>query len=132
VRLWETIRDAAEGDAGCARDHQTMDEAHECDRLVGMANGSVVAEETVGDVVVCARAVIADTDKWAERFERLERAGMPAALAGRTPRVPGASASDVERTVDGPPQLSEAPTTLEERSLEPTPPASGRSTRATP
>jgi ABC-2 type transport system ATP-binding protein/ribosome-dependent ATPase len=96
-----------------------MDEAEECDRLVVMADGRVVAEGTVAEIVGAARVVVIETDAWERAFEAIEAGGLAAALVGRTLRVPGADPTLVRHALgDLPVRLSEAPATLEERFLE--------------
>jgi ABC-2 type transport system ATP-binding protein/ribosome-dependent ATPase len=119
ARLWETIRDAADSGAGVLVTTHHMDEAEECDRLVVMADGRVVAEGTVAQIVGTARAAVIETDQWERAFRAIEAAGMPAALVGRTLRVPGASIADVERALgEVPAHVSDGAATLEERFLE--------------
>ena len=119
AHLWETIRDAADADAGVLVTTHHMDEAEECDRLVVMADGVVVAEGTLAQIVGDTATTIVETDEWARAFEALERAGLPAALVGRTLRVPGATPEHVRRALgDAPARVTEGTATLEERFLE--------------
>jgi ABC-2 type transport system ATP-binding protein/ribosome-dependent ATPase len=119
ARLWEAIREAAERGAGILVTTHHMEEAEECDRLVVMADGSVVAEGSVDEIVGDAHVVTVESDDWADAFGRLERAGLPAAFIGRTLRVPGALMTDVEAALAGAAaRLGEAPATLEERFVE--------------
>jgi ABC-2 type transport system ATP-binding protein/ribosome-dependent ATPase len=119
ARLWETIREAADEGAGVLVTTHHMDEAEECDRLVVMADGRVVAEGAVAEIVGAARVVVIETDVWATAFEAIETAGLAAALVGRTLRVPGTTLRDVELALgDVAARVSEAPATLEERFLE--------------
>jgi len=119
ARLWETIRGAADAGAGVLVTTHHMDEAEECDRLVVMADGRVVAEGSVAEIVGDARVVVVRTDEWQLAFESLEAAGLAAALVGRTLRVPSASVGAVERALGGlTARLEEANATLEERFLE--------------
>ncbi len=119
ARLWDRIRAAAEQGAGVLVTTHHMEEAEECDRLVVMAEGRVVAEGTVSEIVAGSRVVVVETEDWAGAFEYLEAAGLPAALVGRTLRVPGASPAEVARALDNiPARLADAPATLEERFLE--------------
>jgi hypothetical protein len=62
---------------------------------------------------------VVETGSWAPAFAALEAAGLPAALVGRTLRVPGAEPADVRRAL-GPIEASVtgAPATLEERFFE--------------
>ncbi len=116
ARLWETIADAAAAGAGVLVTTHYMDEAGECGRLVVMADGRVVAQGTAAEVTGDARVTVVQAADWAAAFSALEAAGLPAALAGRTLRVPGAPAAAVQAALGGlPAQLSEAPATLEER-----------------
>jgi ABC-type multidrug transport system ATPase subunit len=119
ARLWETVAIAAAGGTGVLVTTHYMDEAQECDRLMVMADGRVVAEGTAGQIVGDARVTVVQTGSWAPAFAALEAAGLPAALVGRTLRVPGAEPADVRRAL-GPIEASVtgAPATLEERFFE--------------
>ena len=119
ARLWETIREAADAGAGALVTTHHMDEAEECDRLVVMADGTVVAEGTVAEIVGDARVVVVETDAWERAFEALERAGRDAALVGRTLRVIGATPAEAQRALgEIPARIREEGATLEERFLE--------------
>jgi ABC-2 type transport system ATP-binding protein/ribosome-dependent ATPase len=119
AHLWETIRDAADAGAGALVTTHHMDEAEECDRLVVMADGEVVAEGTLAQIVGDAATTIVETDEWAGAFDALERAGLPAALVGRTLRVPGATPEHVRRALgDERARVTEGKATLEERFLK--------------
>ena len=119
ARLWETIRDAAEAGAGVLVTTHHMDEAEECDRLVVMADGRVVAEGTLDDIVGDARVTVIETREWARAFQAIDGAGMSAALVGGTLRIPGTQPADVERLLgDVSARVTEAAATLEERFLE--------------
>ena len=116
ARLWETIAGAAADGAGVLVTTHYLDEAGECGRLVIMADGRVVAEGTAAEITGDTRVSVVQADDWAAAFGALEAAGLPAALAGRSLRVPGASPARVTRAL-GPlaARVSEAPATLEER-----------------
>jgi ABC-2 type transport system ATP-binding protein len=119
TRLWETVRDAADAGAGVLVTTHQMEEAQECDRLAVMAAGRVVAQGTVADIVGDARVTIVDSADWAAAFDAIEAAGLPAALVGRTLRVPGAGPDAVRAALSGVEgQVREGPATLEERFLE--------------
>ncbi|HEX5950694.1 MAG TPA: ABC transporter ATP-binding protein [Actinomycetota bacterium] len=119
ARLWETVRDAADAGAGALVTTHHMEEAEECDRLVVMADGRVVAEGTVADIVGDTRVAVVRTDEWERAFEALEAHGMAAALVGRTLRVPGLDPPEVARALgDVPAEVGEAAATLEERFLQ--------------
>jgi ABC-type multidrug transport system ATPase subunit len=119
ARLWETIRECADAGTGVLVTTHHMDEAEECDRLVVMTDGRVVAEGTVDQIVGDARMAVIETEEWERAFQAIEAAGWTAALVGRTLRVPGAAPSEVERLLGGMhARVTEAGATLEERFLE--------------
>jgi ABC-2 type transport system ATP-binding protein len=116
ARLWETIRAAAESGAGALVTTHHMDEAEECDRLVVMAAGRVVASGTVREIVGDATVTVVESDAWAQAFAVVEAAGLSGALVGATLRVPGAAPAQVERVLDGiPARVRTAVATLDER-----------------
>jgi ABC-2 type transport system ATP-binding protein len=119
ARLWETVAIAATTGTGVLVTTHYMDEAGECDRLMVMADGRVVAEGTAGQIIGDARVCVVETGSWAAAFAALEAAGLPATLVGRTLRVPGADPAAVRRAL-GPVEASVtiAPATLEERFFE--------------
>jgi ABC-type multidrug transport system ATPase subunit len=119
ARLWETVAIAATAGTGVLVTTHYMDEAGECDRLMVMADGRVVAEGTAGQIIGDARVSVVKTGSWAAAFAALEAAGLPATLVGRTLRVPGADLAAVRRAL-GPVEASVtvAPATLEERFFE--------------
>jgi ABC-2 type transport system ATP-binding protein len=119
ARLWETVREAAERGAGVLVTTHHMDEAEECDRLVVMAAGRVVAEGTVTQIVGRATVCVVRTERWERAFEAAEASGLSAALVGRTLRIPGAPPGVVRAALrDLAATVEEAPATLEERFLE--------------
>jgi ABC-2 type transport system ATP-binding protein len=122
ARLWDTIREAADRGAGVLVTTHNMEEAQECGRLVIMADGRVVAQGTAAQIIGDARVTVVEAPSWAAAFGTLEESGMAVALAGRTLRVPGASAAAVRRALGNGPaggnaqaRAYEAPATLEER-----------------
>ncbi|HYB88536.1 MAG TPA: ABC transporter ATP-binding protein [Streptosporangiaceae bacterium] len=119
ARLWETVAVAAAAGTGVLVTTHYMDEAGECDRLMVMADGRVVAEGTAAQIVGDARVSVVETGSWAAAFDALEAAGLPATLVGRTLRVPGGDPVGVRRAL-GPVEASvtPAPATLEERFFE--------------
>jgi ABC-2 type transport system ATP-binding protein/ribosome-dependent ATPase len=119
ARLWETVAIAATAGTGVLVTTHYMEEAGECDRLMVMADGRVVAGGTAGQIIGDARVSVVETGSWAAAFAALEAAGLPATLVGRTLRVPGADSAAVRRAL-GPVEASVtvAPATLEERFFE--------------
>jgi ABC-2 type transport system ATP-binding protein len=119
ARLWETIRAAADRGVGVLVTTHYMEEAGECDRLVIMADGAVVAEGTSAEIIGTAQVTVVAAPSWAAAFNKLEGAGLPVALAGRGVRVPGVGPDAVRRTLDDQhARVFTAPATLEERFFE--------------
>ncbi len=117
ARLWDTIARAAAGGAGVLVSTHYLEEAGECDRLIVMSAGAVVAAGTVAEIVGTARVTVVQTDDWAAAFGRLAAAGIPAALAGTTLRVRGPVAPIAAALRAGglsAASLVQAPATLEE------------------
>ena len=100
ARLWETISDAADGGAGVLVTTHYMEEAAECGRLVIMADGKVVAEGTVPEIIGDARVTVVQAPSWASAFGALEESGIQVSLAGRALRVPGAPPEVVRRALE--------------------------------
>ncbi len=100
ARLWDTIRGAAEGGAGAIVTTHYMEEAEQCDRLVVMAGGRVVAAGSMDEVVGDARTVEVRADRWQAAYEALGGEGIPAALVGVRLRVPGGDVGAVREAVD--------------------------------
>ena len=73
--LWDLIRDRAEVGAAVLVSTHYMDEAEQADRLVVMADGLVVAEGSVTDVIGGRQTVEVVTDHWSEAFMALDRGG---------------------------------------------------------
>jgi len=121
ARLWQTISGAVQAGAGALVSTHYMEEAGECDRLIIMAEGEVVAAGTAEQIIGAAQVTVVEAANWPAAFSALERAGLPVALAGRTLRVPGARpdvvglalASAAARQRGD--RVYEVPATLEER-----------------
>jgi ABC-2 type transport system ATP-binding protein len=119
ARLWDTIRDSTEAGAGTLITTHQMDEAEQCDRLVIMAGGRVVAEGTVDGIVGDGQATVVQADRWPDALDALDAAELRAALVGTQLRVPGVSRARVEHALTGiPARVWEARVTLEERFFE--------------
>ncbi len=116
ARLWETVAESVVAGAGVLVTTHYMDEAWECDRLMIMADGRVVAQGTAAEIVGDARVSVVEAESWASAFGALEAAGLPVALVGRTLRVPGVAPEAVRNALgDIMARVSEVPATLEER-----------------
>jgi ABC-2 type transport system ATP-binding protein/ribosome-dependent ATPase len=131
ARLWQTIADAVHAGAGALVSTHYMEEAGECDRLIIMADGEVVADGTAAEIVGSAQVTVVEAARWSAAFIRLEQAGLPVALAGRTLRLPGITPAAAELALTSPQaaepagdaglsdyRVSTAPATLEERFFE--------------
>jgi ABC-2 type transport system ATP-binding protein len=99
ARLWETIRSTAEQGAGVLVTTHHLREAEQCDRLVVLASGRVVAAGPLSEVVGDTTAVEVRTRSWEAAFTALDTAALPVSLVGRTLRVPGADPAEVTRAL---------------------------------
>lgn len=118
ARLWETIRDAADGGAGVLVTTHHLEEAEECDRLVMMSDGRVAAQGSMTDIIGPLQAVVVDASEWRRAMAALADAGFPVVLFGASLRVPGGDPTAVGRVLEGagvPAALSQRPATLEEK-----------------
>jgi ABC-2 type transport system ATP-binding protein len=101
TRLWDTIREAADAGAGVLVTTHHMEEAAECDRLVVMSQGAVVASGTIDDIIAGAKTVVVATERWDAAFDALDGLDAPLALTGRDLRLPGSEVEDVQRVLTG-------------------------------
>jgi ABC-2 type transport system ATP-binding protein len=117
ARLWDTIRASAEHGAGVLVTTHHLAEAEQCDRLVVLASGRVVATGSLPDVVGDTTAVEVRTPTWEAAFTTLDAAGLPVSLVGRTLRVPGNDPAAVARVLvdaDVPADVGSVPASFEE------------------
>lgn len=117
ARLWETIRAAAERGVGVLATTHHMSEAAECDRLVVMVSGRVVASGSVAQIVGGMRTVVVTATSWEAAFRALDDGGLPVALVGRSLRVPDRTAAEVDdvlRNARVEARLEVAPATFDE------------------
>jgi ABC-type multidrug transport system ATPase subunit len=117
ARLWETIRASAEQGAGVLVTTHHLREAEQCDRLVVLASGRVVAAGSLAEVVGGAAAVEVRTGRWEAAFTALDGAGLQVSLVGRTLRVPDADPDAVARLLADagvPADLGVVPASFEE------------------
>ena len=99
ARLWDRVREEAERGAGVLVTTHYMQEAEQCDRVVMMASGRVVAQGSVDDIVGDLSAVEVSAVDWAEPFLVLSSAGLPVTLAAQSVRVSGVDAAEVRRVL---------------------------------
>lgn len=118
--LWDTIRERSEAGVGALVTTHYMAEAQQCDRLLLMAEGHLVAQGSVADIVGTTTAVAVRTANWAAAFAALNDAGELVILDGRAVRVADAelgelrmvlSRAGIDATVES------VPATIEERML---------------
>ncbi len=118
ARLWETIRAQADAGVGVLVTTHTMSEATQCDRLLLLAQGRVVAEGSESDVVGDTRAYEVRSPDWSAAFGVLEAAGEPVMLAGRDVRVADCDPDRLQALLAAAgldAQVVEVPATIEER-----------------
>ena len=118
TRLWQAIAAAVQSGAGALVSTHYMEEAQECDRLIIMADGIVVAAGTAAHIIGDARVTVVDAEDWATAFGLLERAGLAVSLAGRTLRVPGVRPDEVRQVLPAGYRVHTEAGTLEERFFE--------------
>ena len=100
ARLWEDIRQAADHGAGVLVTTHNMEEAEQCDRLVVMADGTIVARGTAGQIIGDRTVTQASCDDYNRAFALLDASGIPVQLQGRALRA-GGTASAVARLLCG-------------------------------
>jgi ABC-2 type transport system ATP-binding protein len=91
AELWDRFRVEAEHGSAVLVSTHSMQEARQCDRLVLMASGAVVAEGSEADIVGDTTAMLVTTSAWKDSFEALESAGYQVTLDGRNVRVANAN-----------------------------------------
>ncbi|HUZ70054.1 MAG TPA: ABC transporter ATP-binding protein [Candidatus Saccharimonadales bacterium] len=99
ARLWQDIRGSAEHGTGVLVTTHNMEEAEQCDRLVVMAGGRVVAQGTVAAVIGDRQVVEVSCKGWQQAFSILDAEGLVVQVHGDALRVP-ASREDVERLLE--------------------------------
>lgn len=118
ARLWDTIHTQAEAGAGLLVSTHYMQEAEQCDRLILMDLGRVVAEGTTAQIIESTTATQVRTATWTGAFEALRAADLPVALAGREVRVVDTSPDTVREVLGAAGvscQVDVVPATLEEK-----------------
>jgi len=118
--LWDTIRTQAELGAGVLVTTHYMQEAQQCDRLLLMSSGRLVAQGSEADIVGSTTAVAVQTRDWAQAFAALNAAGAPVMLSGRAIRVANADPAGLQQVLEAAgieASLQPVPATIEERML---------------
>jgi ABC-2 type transport system ATP-binding protein/ribosome-dependent ATPase len=94
-RLWEDVRSSAEDGTGVLVTTHNMEEAAQCDRLVVMVGGRVVASGTLIEVIGPRQVAQVVCDDWRKAFAALDADGLVVQVQGGHLRVPG-TADQVE------------------------------------
>lgn len=87
ARLWESIRHAADQGAGALVTTHNLEEAEQCDRLVVMADGKVIAAGTVPGVIGGRTVAEVLCTDWGRAFAVLDDGGLPVQAHGGGLRV---------------------------------------------
>jgi ABC-2 type transport system ATP-binding protein/ribosome-dependent ATPase len=93
ARLWEEIRQTADRGAGVLVTTHNMEEAEQCDRLVVMAAGNVVARGTADEIIGDRTVTEVRCDDWNRAFALLDAHGFTAQVHGMALRVGGPPAA---------------------------------------
>ena len=118
AELWDTIREQAAAGVGVLATTPYMQEAQQCDRLLLMSDGRLVAEGSEADVVGGTTALAVRTDEWAAAFDALDAAGELVLLSGRSIRVADGDPDSVGRVLADAglaADVHQVPATIEER-----------------
>ena len=118
AQLWDAIHEQAAKGVGVLVTTHYMQEAQQCDRMLLMSAGRLVAAGSEADLVGNTRAVAVITDDWAQAFAALEESGLVVTLAGRNVRVAGVETDRVasalrEHGIEA--RVEAVPATIEER-----------------
>ena len=120
AELWDGIRRGAQRGVGVLVTTHNMDEAEQCDRLVIMADGRVLAQGTLAQVVGGHRVAEVTGADWRRAFAALDAAGLFVQARGDVVRVAGTPErvrADLEAAgVAG--DVTEVPANLEETFVE--------------
>lgn len=114
--LWEIIRDTSADGAGVLVTTHHLEEAEQCDRLVMLADGLVVAEGTLEDIIGARMTVSVTGGDQARNMDMISAAGLVGSFAGTGIRVVGAGLDRVVAVFENDTDLAirELPATLQE------------------
>jgi ABC-type multidrug transport system ATPase subunit len=118
--LWDTIRAQSDQGVGVLVTTHYMQEAQQCDRLLLMSNGRLVAQGSEADIIGDTTAIAVRTDDWATTFAALNAAGVPVILDGRAVRVADTDPVRLREILDAAgiaATIVPVPATIEERML---------------
>ncbi len=117
-QLWEVVGERAAAGVGVLVTTHYLQEAQQCDRLLLMSDGHLVAEGDESDIIGDATAVQVQCDDWAGAFAALADSGAPVALDGTAVRIPDGDAQKiitVLRAAGIEAQVQHVPATIAER-----------------
>jgi ABC-2 type transport system ATP-binding protein len=120
ARLWDTIRGRSDAGVGVLVTTHNMQEAQQCDRLLLMSDGVLVADGSEHDIIGDTTAIAVRTGDWARTFAALNAAGQPVVLDGRAVRVANGDPDRLGRILAAEgiaAQLEPVPATIEERMM---------------
>lgn len=118
--LWDTIRAEATEGVGILVTTHNMHEAEQCDRLLLMSGGRLVAAGSAADIIAGTTAIEVRTGDWAGAFAALNAAGAPVILDGRSVRVADADPAELDALLQAAgivARFEPVPATIEERML---------------
>jgi ABC-2 type transport system ATP-binding protein/ribosome-dependent ATPase len=99
-RLWDEVRAQSDRGVGVLVTTHYMQEARQCDRLLLMADGRLVAEGTEADIVDGTSVLSVTGTDWAGAFEVLTGAGFTVNLDGTGVRVVDADEQALRRALE--------------------------------
>jgi ABC-2 type transport system ATP-binding protein/ribosome-dependent ATPase len=121
ARLWDQIHEQVDRGVGVLVTTHYLQEAQQCDRLVVMAAGRVVAKGKIEEITGGRRAITVETATWRDAYETLRSAGMAVTLTGTQVRVAQGSVEEVRAALSArgvqTTSVASVPATLEETML---------------
>jgi ABC-2 type transport system ATP-binding protein/ribosome-dependent ATPase len=120
ARLWDRIHEQVDRGTGVLVTTHYLQEAQQCDRLVVMAAGRVVAKGTIDEITGGRRTITIETTAWRDAYDTLRAANMPVTLVGTQVRVAEGRADQVRTLLDARDvhaTVADTPATLEETML---------------
>lgn len=114
ARLWETIHGTADDGAAILVSTHHMEEAEECDRVIMMASGRMVAAGTVADIVGGSTSVFIEGQVSADLVEDMAAAGGSVLVDRHGWRIVGIGVEEVRAIVGRSVEVRVVPATFEE------------------
>lgn len=118
ANLWDMIHERSAAGVGALVTTHYMQEAQQCDRLLLMSSGRLVAEGSEADIIGTTTAVRVTAPDWSAVFDALNRAGLPVTLSGRSVRVADGDPEQIQallREAGIGADVTAVPATIEER-----------------